>query len=122
MRKTDEVSRISIRKGFTIIELLVATLIIAILASIAVVAYNGIQDRAYATDLMSRINATRKCSNYTTPSMADSPIQTMRSRLDHTGHALVVVQTTPQKMGGLQVSAYNQLVAPARISLRVTIS
>ena len=46
--------------GFTLIELLIAIVVIAILASISVVAYNNIQDRAYATDLLSRTDAFEK--------------------------------------------------------------
>ena len=39
------------RKGFTIVELLIVIVVIAILAAISVVAYNGIQERAKATAL-----------------------------------------------------------------------
>ena len=36
----------SYRKGFTIVELLIVIVVIAILAAISIVAYNGIQERA----------------------------------------------------------------------------
>jgi general secretion pathway protein G len=39
-------SRISRRNGFTIVELLIVIVVIAILATISVAAYNGIQNRA----------------------------------------------------------------------------
>lgn len=39
--------------GFTIVELLIVIVVIAILATISVVAYNGIQDRAIASTLTS---------------------------------------------------------------------
>lgn len=52
------------KNGFTIVELLVVVVIIAIFAAITIVAYNGIQDRASrtsqiqaATQIVKRINA-----------------------------------------------------------------
>ena len=60
MRQARPIDRPHQSSGFTIVELLVAIVVIAILASITVVAYNGMQDRAYATDLMSRINNVQK--------------------------------------------------------------
>jgi prepilin-type N-terminal cleavage/methylation domain-containing protein len=49
--------------GFTIVELLVVIVVIAILAAITVVAYNGIQIRAQATGLASDLKATEKAFN-----------------------------------------------------------
>jgi general secretion pathway protein G len=48
------------RSGFTIVELLVVIVVIAILAAITVVAYNGIQDRAEASKTASAIQAYKK--------------------------------------------------------------
>lgn len=42
--------------GFTIVELLIVITVIGILAAIAIVSYNGIQDRARATSLMSDLD------------------------------------------------------------------
>ncbi len=46
--------------GFTIVELLIVIVIIGILAVITVVAYNGIQDRAYNTAVQNDLNAFAK--------------------------------------------------------------
>ena len=44
------------KQGFTIVELLIVIVVIAILAAITMVAYNGIQDRAYDTTLKADIS------------------------------------------------------------------
>lgn len=44
MRYTSDVKQLS--KGFTIVELLIVIIVIGILATITIVAYNGVQDRA----------------------------------------------------------------------------
>ncbi len=41
------------QKGFTIVELLIVIVVIGILAAITIVAYNGIQNRAYDTSVQS---------------------------------------------------------------------
>ena len=48
------------KSGFTIVELLVVIVVIGILASISVVAYNGIQNRARASSLASALSQTAK--------------------------------------------------------------
>jgi type IV pilus assembly protein PilA len=47
-------------KGFTIVELLIVVVIIAILAAITIVAYNGIQNRAKASSAQSLANTIVK--------------------------------------------------------------
>lgn len=46
--------------GFTIVELLIVIVVIAILASISVVAYSGIQSRARDTDRTNDLNVMKK--------------------------------------------------------------
>ena len=48
------------RRGFTIVELLIVIVVIAILAAITIVAYNGIQDRAEVTKTVSAVSAYKK--------------------------------------------------------------
>lgn len=48
------------QKGFTIVELLIVVVVIAILAAITIVAYNGISDRAKESALASKTSTTAK--------------------------------------------------------------
>ena len=48
------------RSGFTIVELLIVIVVIAILAAISVVAYNGIQDRARDAQIAAAADAYKK--------------------------------------------------------------
>ena len=62
-----------IRNGFTIVELLIAIVVIGILASITVVAFNGVQKRAYVTTVndggikLSRVFAAYYAANNAFP-------------------------------------------------------
>ena len=48
------------KNGFTIVELLIVIVVIAILAAITVVAYNGIQERAWNSRAVANANTMQK--------------------------------------------------------------
>lgn len=52
------------RSGFTIVELLIVIVVIAILAAISIVAYNGIQERARNSQTTSAVSAYIKAINF----------------------------------------------------------
>ena len=58
-------SLIQQRRGFTIVELLIVIVVIAILAAITIVAYNGIQNRANDTVVKSDLATLTKKFSYT---------------------------------------------------------
>lgn len=51
---------IALRRGFTIVELLIVIVVIAVLAAISIVAYTGVQDRARQTKIDSDIRIIEK--------------------------------------------------------------
>lgn len=75
--------RLNIR-GFTIIELLVVIVVIAILAAITVSAFNGVQNRTYDASVRSDLNQiAKKMEIYKTSSSASTyPIATTGSQRD----------------------------------------
>lgn len=54
------VDKSKVKKGFTLVELLIVIVVVAILASISVIAYNGIQDRARASEMAAMLSNYKK--------------------------------------------------------------
>lgn len=50
----------NLSRGFTIVELLIVIVVIGILAAISIVAYNGIQNRAYDQTVTADLNGIAK--------------------------------------------------------------
>ncbi|MEO8691286.1 MAG: prepilin-type N-terminal cleavage/methylation domain-containing protein [Candidatus Saccharimonas sp.] len=72
--------RNEVASGFTIVELLIVIVIIAILATITVIAYKGIQDKAYATkgaavaESYANLATMYDLDNGTYPERSDGPV------------------------------------------------
>lgn len=102
--------------GFTIVELLIVIVIIAILAAITIVAFNGVQNRAQLAALQSEwTNAERqieafKAINDTYPvSISDCPVPAATNLcLQPTGSNTYVYATYPVSATGPRLSAIPQ--------------
>lgn len=116
-------------KGFTIVELLIVIVVIAILAAITIVAYNGIQNRAKTTSAESAAsNAAKKAEAYntivgsypTTPGALTGAASTTEYRLDGVAFGTAVPTTAPSNANtayfyrcGVRASGNN--TAPAAV-------
>ncbi len=77
------------RQGFTIVELLIVIVIIAILAAITIVAYNGIQNRAKQTSAQSLVTqANKKVLAYAVQNSDTYPADLAAAGVTNTDNAL----------------------------------
>lgn len=81
--------------GFTIVELLIVVVVIGILAAITIVAYNGIQNRAYDTSVQNDLNAIAKKITIESADSGEYPMPTaaMGIKITKSAH-----QTTQNNM------------------------
>ena len=72
------------RQGFTIVELLIVVVVIAILAAITIVSYNGIQNRAKASAAQSLVaQAAKKIQFYSVDNAETYPVAAGTSGIDN---------------------------------------
>lgn len=83
------------KSGFTIVELLIVIVVIAILAAISIVAYNGIQQRARDAERASEVASTQKAIEF--------------YRVDNSSYPLPVGLT---ENSGYTLSALQPLLVP----------
>ena len=90
-------------RGFTIVELLIVIVVIAILAAITIVAYNGIQNRAKQSAAQSRLTqANKKILAYAVTNSDRYPDSLAQAEVDNSDNALqytVDNTSTPKKYG-----------------------
>lgn len=119
----------SLRRGFTIVELLIVIIVIAILAAIVIVAYNGIQTKAQQSkiqsDVRSIVNALRIAreskqmvsgqitGSYSTGSGCWSkPDGTNLATLPNTDACITRYNATLQALSAASGTALNNLLDP----------
>ena len=81
--------------GFTIVELLIVIVVIAILATISVIAYNGIQDRANAAAIQSDLSAAAKKIQLVAADTGNYPVGGMQEATAGAYVGNVSVEPTP---------------------------
>lgn len=90
-------------KGFTIVELLIVIVVIGILASITIVAFNGVQNRAKSTAASSLAQNVRKAADLhfadtgTYPTIANMTSSNALARIDSSAFTVSAATPTTEK-------------------------
>lgn len=117
------------QSGFTIVELLIVIVVIAILAAITIVAYNGIQNRAKASSAQSLANAVVKkaeafntiesayptYSQFTSNTGAGTANNSSEAKLDNSSQVTDGGATTPVLPSDEKTVAYKKCTTGAQI-------
>ena len=82
------------QKGFTIVELLIVIVVIAILAAISIVAFTGIQQRARDSERASDINNIVKALTAYTADGNDWPVDAATAKSALVGYSNINIPTT----------------------------
>lgn len=110
------------QKGFTIVELLIVIVVIAILAAITIVAFNGIQNRAKASSAQSAANTVIKKAEAANSVASSYPTATTgfsanaESNLAGSGLALAAISAAPASPATIE---YFACTAPSGAGARV---
>lgn len=114
------------QKGFTIVELLIVVVVIAILAAITIVAYNGIQNRAKASSAQSAANVVMKkaeaanaagaTAGYPTTTSGFLAANAAEAALAGSGVTLAAISTAPANPSTVE---YFPCTTPAGAGARV---
>lgn len=103
-------------RGFTIVELLIVVVVIAILAAITIVAYNGVQNKARAASLQSNLSQIYKKAEYYNQTNGRYP--TDLSEINFTADGSVTFQYLPNS--AVNPTAY--CAAASTVSMSYTLS
>lgn len=83
-----------VKKGFTIVELLIVIVVIGVLAAISIVAYNGIQTRANTEKINSDLSLFHKAARSARIANGDQVLQTVTTSYNTSGTCMGLASGT----------------------------